>query len=153
MNTEEKLTADIKSAMLARDSEKTETLKGLKSALLYEKVASGKRDEGLSEEEVLTVFKREAKKRKDAIELYKQGGNEASAQKEQTELTLIEQYLPEMMSEEETEKLITKVMSDLGIESPQRSDTGRIIGAVKKEAGASADPATIAKIVSSKVSQ
>lgn len=151
MNIQEKLTADLKSAMLARDSEKSETLRGLKSAILYEEVALKKRDSGLNETETIAVLKREAKKRKDAIELYEKGGNAESAKKEKTELDIINGFLPEMLSEEATRKIVESVLSELAIDVPQRSDTGRIIGAVKAKAGASADPALIAKIVNEKI--
>ena len=151
MGVLDKLTADLKSAMLARESEKIETLRGLKSAVLYEEVALKKRDSGLSDDEVIAVLKREAKKRNDAIALYRQGRNEASALKEEAELDIICQYLPEMLDETTTLKLVEEAMSELGIEVVERSDTGRIIGIVKKKAGTSADPAVIAKIVNQKI--
>lgn len=151
MNIQEKLNADLKSAMLARDATTAETLRGLKSAILYEEVALKKRDTGLDEEEAIAVLKREAKKRNDAITLYRQGGNESSAQKEQVELDLIQGYLPEALSEEETVTLVEKVMREMGIDQPQRADTGKIIGATKGYAGASVDLALVAKIVKQKI--
>ena len=151
MNIQEQLTADLKSAMLARDAEKAETLRGLKSAILYEEVSLKKRETGLSDDELIAVLKRESKKRVDAIELYTKGGRDSSADKEQQELALIKTYLPETLGEEATVSLIDQAMSDLGIDTPQRSDMGKIIGAVKAKAGAAADPALIAKLVSSKI--
>lgn len=147
----ETLQADLKQAMLARDTEKVDVLKGLKSAILYEEVAAGKRDSGLNDEEITAVLKREAKKRQDAIDLYAQGGNEAMAKKEQAEKNLIERYLPESMSEEEVALLIDEVMSELGLTSVSQQDMGRIIGLVKSKGGASVDGSTVAGLVKTRI--
>ena len=64
----DKIGADLKSSMLARDTERVEVLKGLKSAVLYEEVALKKREEGLSDDEILAVFKKESKKRREVLE-------------------------------------------------------------------------------------
>lgn len=151
MSLSSKIAEDLKAAMLARDSLRVETLKGLKSAILYEEVALKKRDTGLNDDEITAVLKREAKKRQDAITLYEKGGNESMAAKEQDELNLLKVYLPEVMSEEKTVEVVDQVLKNLGIDKPQKSDIGKIIGAVKASAGSSADPATIAKVVNQKI--
>ena len=85
MNLIEKITADLKAAMLARDEFTTMTLRGLKSAILYEEVDKGKRDEGLTDEEIQAVVAREVKKRDDAAKLYVSAGDQDRADKEAKE--------------------------------------------------------------------
>ena len=142
----DKIGADLKSAMLARDTETVEVLKGLKSAVMYEEVAQKKRDIGLSDDEMLAVFKKESKKRQDSIVLYRQGGNEQQALKEQSEKDIIDSYLPPELSQEEISKVIADVMLELELVDPVPQDMGRIIGAVKK-AAPNADGSIIASVV------
>lgn len=147
----DKLQEDLKQAMIARDSEKTDVLKGLKSAILYEEVAKNKREEGLSDSEIMTVLKKESKKRQDSIDMYTKGGNQDKATQESKEKVIIDSYLPEQLSEAEVEKIIDSVMKELNITDPEKKDMGRIIGAVKAK-GAEVDGSTLAKLVSSKIS-
>jgi uncharacterized protein YqeY len=103
---EERIEQDIKTALLARDSHKATTLRGLKATLLNVKVAKGKRESGLSDDEVIDVLAKEAKKRQESADLYKQGGNEVKAADELAEKAMIEVYLPEQLSQDEIIKLI-----------------------------------------------
>lgn len=150
MEVKKKLQEDLKQAMLARESEKLEVLKGLKSAVLYAEVEQGKREEGLDDAGMIAVFKKEAKKRHDAVELYRKGGNDEQADKELREKEIIDAYLPEQLSDEEVEKLIDQVMSDQNIESPEKKDMGRIIGSVKAT-GAEVDGAKLAQLVARRI--
>jgi uncharacterized protein YqeY len=147
---EEKLEQDIKSALLARDAKRVSTLRQLKSVLLNVKVASGKRDSGLTDEEVLPIFAKEAKKRQESADLYKQGGSQERAAAELAEKSIIEAYLPAQLSEDEIVKLVEGVIAETGASGPQTM--GLVIGQVKKSAGPSADGATIARIVKEKLS-
>jgi uncharacterized protein YqeY len=142
----DKIGADLKSAMLARDTETVEVLKGLKSAVMYEEVAQRKRDVGLDDVEILAVFKKESKKRQDSIRLYRQGGNEQHALKEQSEKDIIDSYLPPELTEEEISKVIAGVMTELELADPKPQDMGRIIGSVKK-AAPNADGSIVASLV------
>lgn len=144
MNLEEKLEQDIKAALLSGDKVKATTLRGLKSALLNVKVATGKRESGLTDEEVLAVLAKESKKRQESIEMYKQGGSEDRAQAETTEKAVIDAYLPAQLSEEEIAKAIDEAISQTGAAGPQ--DLGKVIGKVKGSLGASADGAVIARL-------
>ena len=148
----EQLQDDLKAAMLARDTEKVEVLKGLKSAILYAEVAANKREEGLNDQEAIAVFKKESKKRQDSVELFKKGGNIEASEKEAKEKLIIDAYLPEQMSEEQVSSLVDEVIGDLGLDSPQKQDMGRIIGAAKAKAGASVDGAMLAKFVQGRLS-
>lgn len=147
---EQKIEQDIKAALLAGDSVKATTLRGLKATLLNVKVAEGKRDSGLTDDEVIKVLSKEAKKRQESADLYKQGGNEEKANAELTEKALIEGYLPAQLTEEDINKIIDDVLSGMGDVGPK--DMGPIIGQVKAKAGAQADGAIIARLVKGKLS-
>lgn len=141
----ERINADLKTAMLARDAFRTETLRGLKAAILNEEVAKGARETGLGDEAVEQLIAREAKKRDEAANLFEQGGNQASADKERAEKVLLSGYLPEQLSEAEIQQLVDEAVAELKPEGMK--DMGRVIGAVKAKAGNSADGALVAKLV------
>lgn len=147
---EEKLEQDIKSALLSGDAQRVSTLRQVKSVLLNLKVATGKRDSGLSDEEVLPVLAKEAKKRQESADLYRQGGNQERAAAELAEKIIIEAYLPAQLGEEEVIKLVESVIAETGASGPQAM--GPVIGQVKNLAGPSADGATIARLVKEKLS-
>lgn len=149
----DKLQADFKAAMLSRDVERVEVIKGLKSAILYEEVALKKRDEGLSDQEILTVLRRESKKRQDSIEMYVKGGNQAQADKEISEKTIIDTYLPAQISEQIINDTIDSVLVKMSITILTPQDMGRVIGAVKTQAGPDADGSTVAKLVSGRLAK
>jgi len=142
---EEKLEQDIKTALLSGDSQRVSTLRQVKSVLLNAKVATGKRESGLSDDEVLPILAKEAKKRQESADLYKQGGNQERADAELSEKAIIEAYLPAQLSEDEISKLVEEVIAQSGASGPQAM--GSVIGQVKKLAGPAADGGTIARLV------
>jgi uncharacterized protein YqeY len=144
-NLKERINADLKSAMLARDELTTQTLQGLKSAILYEEVAKKVRETGLDEQSIEQVIAREVKKRDEAAELFERGGNTASAEKERAEKQVLAVYLPEQMSEAELATVVAEVVAELKPEGPR--DMGRVIGAVKAKVGNAGDGSLIAKLV------
>jgi uncharacterized protein YqeY len=144
-NLKERINADLKSAMIARDVVTTQTLQGLKSAILYEEVAKNLREAGLEEAAIEQVVAREVKKRDEAAELFEKGGNTASAEKERAEKKVLAIYLPEQMSEKELVAVVTDVIAKLKPEGPK--DMGRVIGAVKAKVGNAGDGSLIAKLV------
>ncbi len=145
MNLKDRINADLKTAMLARDEFRTTTLRGLKAAILNEEVAKGLREEGLSDDAIEQLIAREAKKRDEAAGLFEQGGNQVSADKERAEKVLLSDYLPEQMSSDDLKQLVADVVAELKPEGMK--DMGRVIGAVKAKAGNAADGALIAQLV------
>lgn len=145
MKLTERIAADFKTAMLARDSFTTELLSGLKAAILNEEVARGARDTGLGEEAIEQLVAREVKKRDEAAGLFEQGGNQDSADKERKEAELLKAYLPEQMSEGDIRKLVEEVVAEMKPEGMK--DMGRVIGAVKAKTGNAADGSLIANLV------
>ena len=134
--------------MLGGDKQKVTTLRGLKSALLNVKVATGKRQSGLTDDEILLVLAKEAKKRQESADLYLQGHDQNRADAELAEKVLIEAYLPPQLSEDEIKQLINEVITQTGAD---KSAMGQIIGQVKARAGASADGGLIARLVKEKL--
>lgn len=147
---QDKIDSDLKAAMLAGDKAKAETLRGLKSAIWNETIAQSAQDQGLNDEQIQKVLAREAKKRQEAADLYKQGGNSERAEAELAEKTIIKQYLPEQASEAEIEAAVAEAIATTGASSP--ADMGKVIGAVRAKLGATADGATIARITKEKLS-
>lgn len=141
---QEKIDKDLKEALLAGDKTKTEVLKGLKNALQYENL-SGDKESKLSDEQVLKVLAREAKKRQEAADLYKQNNATDRAQTELAEKAIIDGYLPEQADEGEVTKAVEEELAKL--ENPTKADMGKVIGAVRGQLGPSADGALIAKLV------
>lgn len=151
MSIKETIEHDLKQAMLAGDKVLTETLRGLKSAILNVEVAENKRAEGLSDAEIITLFQKEAKKRQESAELFQQGGNAVKADAERAEKEVIEQYLPAQMSDTELSAEIDKVINELGANGPQAM--GQVIGAVKQRVGAKSDGGRIAAAVKKRLAQ
>lgn len=146
---QERIEADLKTALLSGDKETAETLRGLKSAILNESIAQGKKDEGLSDDEITKVLAREQKKRTESIELYSQAGETERADKEKAEQAVIAKYLPEMLDEAEVERIIDEVIS--GFDNPSMKDMGQIIGQVRTKTGSAADGSLIANLVKGKL--
>lgn len=150
MNIQQRLTDDLKQALLAGEAERVTVLRGLKSVILYAEVAEGKREEGLANEQVVGLFQKEAKKRQESADLYTKAGEQERANKELAEKAIIEAYLPEQLNEDEIRALIDQAIEEVG--SSEVRNMGQIIGLVKQKAGGSADGSVIARLVKEKVS-
>jgi len=140
-----RLDQDLKQALLGGDKNLATTLRGLKSVILYAEVAKGVREQGLGDDEIIALFSKEAKKRQESADLYKQGGSEERAAAELREKSVIEQYLPQQLSDDDLAKIVSDTMTELGASGPQAM--GQVIAAVKQKIGAQADGARIATMV------
>lgn len=149
VSIKQQIEADLKTAMLGGDKVLTTTLRGLKSAILNAEIAANKRETGLSDEETVALFGKEAKKRQESADLYKQGGNEERAQAELTEKQVIEKYLPKQMDDETLKALVESAITETKAVGMQ--DMGKVIGLVKQKAGAEADGGRIAVLVKEKL--
>ena len=145
MALKERINDEMKAALLGGNRFVGETLRNLKAAILNEEVASGKRSEGLSDEEIEKVIAREIKKRAESARLYRENDRVDLAEPEEKELEILSAYLPEQMSEADLRALIDAKVTELGANSPQ--NMGQVIGAVKAAAGNTADGALIARLV------
>lgn len=147
---QEQIERDLKAALLGGDKKKVETLRVIKSAVLNEAIAKGARDSGLSDDQIQAVLARESKKRSEAAELYQKANASDRASAELAEKAIIDSYLPAQLSEAEIAELVSAEVDKL--DKPTQGDMGRIIGAVRAKAGASADGALIARLVKEKLS-
>ena len=143
----EKINKLIVEAMKTKDAVRLSTLKLLSSALHNAEI--DKKRVSLTKEEELAVVKREAKKRKDAIEMYKRGGAEDRAKKEQQELSILEEFLPEQISNLEIERVVNAVVSEVGAESLQ--DIGKVMGPIMGKLKGQADGVRVSAIVKKKL--
>ena len=143
----QKIRSDMTSAMKARDSLRVETLRGALSAFTNELVAKRlKPTEELGDNDAVAVLKRLAKQRKEAAEQYGIGGRAELAEKENKELKILEEYLPQTASREDIEKVVRAKMAELKISDT--SGAGKLTGAVMKELAGNADGAMVKEIIS-----
>ncbi|MDB5185821.1 MAG: hypothetical protein JWL85_344 [Candidatus Saccharibacteria bacterium] len=145
MTIKEQIDQDLKQAMLAGNKTLAMTLRGLKSVILYAEVAKGTREQGSSDQEVIDLFAKEAKKRQESADLYRQGGNEERAVLELEEKKVIEQYLPQQMSDEDLNSLVDQAVAELG--AMDMKQMGQVIALVKERSQNQADGGRIAKAV------
>ena len=136
---------DLKEALLGGQKDRAMTLRGLKSVILYAEVAAGSREQGLSDEQIVQLFAKEAKKRQESADFYVKGGSQDRADAELAEKKIIEAYLPQQLSDEELLKVIDEAIQDLGATSPQLM--GQVIGKVKQATEGRADGGRIAQFV------
>ena len=141
-----KVREDMVAAMKAKDALRVETLRGAMAAFTNELVAKGRKPtEELADNDVVTVLKRLAKQRKEAADVYTKGGRVELATKEQNELKIIEEYLPQMASSEEIEKVARAKMAELGV--TDASGIGKLTGTVMKEFGGRADGQAVKEVL------
>ncbi len=142
---------DIKSAMLGGDKQLAEALKMLKSVILYAEVASGKRETGLPDQEVVALLQKELKKRTEAAQMYEQGGNAEQAASERNEEIIIQKYLPKQLDVSAVNELIDQAIAEYESELDNQA-MGKLIAAVKEKSGGAADGATVARLVKARLS-
>lgn len=143
-DTLDKLTADLTTAMKARDAERTGILRQVIGAVRAEAKA-GPVEKELSEEDVLRVLSREVKKRRDTALIYLDAEATDRAQIETAEAEVIEEYLPARLSDDELADLVRTVIADVGATSMR--DMGAVMKEATARAGASADGGKISALV------
>lgn len=143
MTLEERINADIKAAMLAKERRKLDALRAVKSAILLLKTnGSG---EAISEEAEIACLQKLVKQRKESAELYKQQNRMDLYEDEAFQQAVIEAYLPEQMSEEEIRTELQKIISETGASSVK--DMGKVMGAAQKAFAGRADNKVVSTIV------
>jgi len=147
MGIQEKLLEDMKEAMKAGDRVRLDTIRGLRAMLKDAQIA---KQAELDEADVIRVLQSAAKKRREAIELYRKGGRQDLVEKEQRELEIIESYLPEMMSPEEIEKHVEAIIERVGAVSLR--DLGKVMSEAMRELRGKADGRQVQEIVRKKLS-
>jgi uncharacterized protein len=144
MSLENLINDDMKQAMLSKDSEKLEALRAIKAALLLEKTKEGSTGE-IPETVELSLLQKLVKQRKESAAIYTSGNRADLAEKELFEASIIEQYLPKQISEEELERKIKEIITTNNATSIK--DMGRIMGIATKELAGKADGKRVSELV------
>jgi uncharacterized protein len=144
MSLQQKITDALKSAMLAKQAERTTALRALKSALGYTQIE--KKVDSLDDATVMAVIQKEAKKRKDSIEEFEKGGRADLAATERAELAVLSEFLPTALSTEEVEALVREAIAEAGATS--KKDMGAVMKLATAKAAGRADGKALSGLVS-----
>ena len=135
MTIPERIDADLKDAMRAKDAGKLGVLRGLKSALKY--AAIEKSDAALDDSAATQVIRKQVKQRQDSIESFEKGGRPELAAKEKEEIEILNAYLPKGLSAEELQTLVREAIAEVGATS--KAQMGAVMKALQAKAGGRAD--------------
>ena len=147
MILEDKISQDLKTAMLARDAQKVSVLRSIKSAFTYVKVAPGyvaDSNGSLPDDMVMVIMAKEAKKRQESADGFMLADQAERAESELAEKAMIEAYLPAKLDEDAVRLLVADAIAQLDEVSPKMM--GQVISAVKQQAGPTADGSLIARL-------
>lgn len=148
MSLKETLQADMKAAMKARDTETRDAIRYVLSAVKNAEIeAKGE----LSHEDELKLIRTQVKQRQDSIEQFRAGGREDLAEKEEAQVQILERYLPQQMSDEELETFVRDGIAAVGAEGPK--DMGKVMGALKQQAGDRVDGRRLSSAVKDALAQ
>lgn len=152
---EQKIKDDLKNAQLNRDEVRVSTLRLLLSEINNAKISKGS---DLTDDEIISVVQKEAKKRRESVESFKKGGREDLAHKEESELKILEEYMPQRLSNEELTKLVEEVITELEAKSlinelgaKSLNDMGKVMSSVMAKAAGRADGSIVNQIVKEKL--
>lgn len=148
MSLQTDLKTQLKEAMMAKDAVRLTVIRGIMSAITNELVATGKTPQSeMDDEGVLSLIRRGVKQRKDSIEQFTAGGRPELAESEQAELSILEAYLPQMMSRDEILPLAEAKKAELGI--TDKAKLGMLTGALMKDLKGKADGGDVKVVVES----
>lgn len=150
MSLKDRIGEDIKTAMKAKDKVRLETVRSIKKLLLEKETeVRGQGQESLSEAQEMDLLIQLAKQRRDSVEQYRQGGREDLADQEAQELAIIEEYLPQQLSDDEIAAVIEEIMAEVGATTPK--DMGKVMGPVMQRLKGQADGKKVQAIVQAKL--
>jgi uncharacterized protein YqeY len=142
MSLKDRLLSDMRTAMKQRDSERKSVLSMARAAVLQ--IEKDKKIE-LDDQGVIEVIAKEIKSRREAIELFKQGGRQDLVDKNEREIEILSEYLPPQLSEAEIRKLIQEIIAKTG--AAGMKDMGKVMGAVMPQVKGKADGGTVNRLV------
>ncbi|MFM1744259.1 MAG: hypothetical protein RLZZ630_196 [Bacteroidota bacterium] len=143
MNLEQKITADLKTAMLAKDEAALRAIRAVKSAILLSKTSAAGKE--LTPEDEVKMLQKLVKQRQESIAIYQTQQRDDLAKPELEEVEIISRYLPAMMSEDEVRAVVKAAMAQTG--ASQASDMGKVMGVVTKQLAGKADNKVVSSIV------
>lgn len=141
MNAEEKVNAEIKTAMLAKNAKRLEALRAIKSVILLLKTSP----EGLTDDSVSKALQKEVKKRKESAEIYQSQNRPDLEAEELAQAAVMEEYLPAQMSEDAIKAELVQLIAGLGASGP--GDLGKVMGAASKAFAGKADNKVVSALV------
>ena len=141
-----RLEAELKQAMADREAERRDTLRLILSSL---RSAEKELQRLLHDDEELQVLQRERKKRTEAAEAFREAGREEQAQGEERELAVLEEFMPEPLSEDELEEIVDDAIAEVGATSMR--DIGRVMADVMPQIAGRADGSTVSQLVREKL--
>ncbi|GAL87609.1 aspartyl-tRNA amidotransferase subunit B [Sporocytophaga myxococcoides] len=150
MSLKEKIDADIKSAMLAKNKDELRALRSIKSLILLAETDKGAQGEVSADAEIKLLTKA-AKQRKESAEVYAGQGRADLEKIELDELAVIEKYLPKQLSEDEIAAKLKEIIAEVGAKGP--GDMGKVMGAATKAFAGTADNKVVSALVKSLLSQ
>lgn len=144
MSLQSRVMEKLKEAMKSKDTVALESLRAIKSAILLSQTESGAKEE-LNEADEMKLLQKLVKQRKDSATLYQEQGREDLAEPELAQVAVIEQFLPEQLSEEDIKKVVSDIISQTGASSMK--DMGKVMGLASKKLAGKADGKTISILV------
>jgi uncharacterized protein len=150
MRLVQRVDADLTEAMRAKDATKLGVLRMLKSALKYAAIEKSGADANLNDAEAVQVVRKQAKQRQDSIDSFDKGGRAELAAKEKEELSILNSYLPQAMSNDELSKLVREAIQEVGATS--KAQMGAVMKAAQAKAAGRADGKTLSQEVARQLS-
>ena len=133
MSLEKKIEEKLNESLKNKDKKVFPTLRLVISAIKDFKIASKIRNQDLKDQEIISILKKMTKQRNDSCEAFKKAGREDLLKKEKDEISIIENFLPKQLDENQTKEICEKVMKEVGASSIK--DMGKVMGALKKGYG------------------
>ncbi len=143
MSLQQKVMSQLKEAMKAKDKVALESLRAVKSALLLAQTSGDKKE--LTEEDEIKLVQKLVKQRKESAALYAKQGREDLAEPELAQAKILEQFLPEQLSEDDLKQVISKIIEQVGASSMK--DMGKVMGMASKQLAGKADGKAISTVV------
>jgi uncharacterized protein YqeY len=148
MTLSDKINADLKTAMKAKDQASLRAIRAIKAAILLMKTENGR--DSISQDEEIKMLQKLCKQRKDSIEVYQKQGRTDLANEEKEELDVISTYLPEQLSEDEIAKVVQQIIGD--VDASSLADLKKVMPVAMKQLAGKADGKTISSVVKSLLS-
>ncbi len=148
MSLKNKINEDLNAALKAKDMTRIDTMRSIRAEIL--KMDKSGMNREMTEEEEIQLLSRQAKMRRESIEMFQTADRQDLVDKEVSQLNIINEYLPKQMSDEEAEAVIVKILTDTGVTS--QKDFGKVMGEIMKQLKGKIDGKIIQDIVKSKLS-
>ena len=152
MSIKDKILDDLKSAMKSKDADRLRVLRSIKAKILEKEISERTGGEAtITDEQTVEVLMKAAKQRKESIDQFEKGGRDDLVEKELEELSIIEEYLPKMMNDDEIRKSVKDVIAQVNADGP--GDMGKVMGIIMTKLKGKADGSSVNRIVKEELLQ